>query len=240
MILVVRFARKQGKIVFKVIKYENQEGWMLPLSSAKSHIPTWYKNMPADETNFKKLPPNNSVKSCVPFIDSLTSGYMLELQSAIAVELVNGNPSITWADGSLTYVKARDKNAAPLLPTPTGYFDGHFVWETATSFLLPNGYTILMTHPFNRFDLPFLTVTGVIDADSVMGPGNMPFFIKEGFEGLIPAGTPIAQILPFKRENWKSKEEKGLFTLGSYERKRAVNTVRNYYRKNSWKKKSYE
>ena len=35
-----------------------------------------------------------------------------------------------------------------------------------------------------------------------MGWGNVPFFIKSGFEGVIPAGTPIAQLIPIKREKW--------------------------------------
>jgi hypothetical protein len=35
--------------------------------------------------------------------------------------------------------------------------------------------------------------------------GNIPFFIKEGFSGVIPKGTPIAQVIPFKRESWTSK-----------------------------------
>jgi hypothetical protein len=32
----------------------------------------------------------------------------------------------------------------------------------------------------------------------------MPFFIKEGFTGLVKAGTVFAQIVPFKREDWSS------------------------------------
>jgi hypothetical protein len=37
--------------------------------------------------------------------------------------------------------------------------------------------------------------------------GSFPFFIAEGWEGTIPAGTPYLQVLPFKRENWKSEVE---------------------------------
>jgi hypothetical protein len=33
----------------------------------------------------------------------------------------------------------------------------------------------------------------------------MPFFIVNGWTGVIPAGTPYAQMLPFKRENWESE-----------------------------------
>jgi len=28
--------------------------------------------------------------------------------------------------------------------------------------------------------------------------------MKNNFEGLIPKGTPVIQVIPFKRDNWKS------------------------------------
>jgi hypothetical protein len=53
--------------------------------------------------------------------------------------------------------------------------------------------------------LPFLTTSGIIDNDKVHFPGSMPFFVREGFTGVIPAGTPFVQMLPFKREDWESE-----------------------------------
>jgi hypothetical protein len=45
---------------------------------------------------------------------------------------------------------------------------------------------------------------GVVDADSYTTPINFPFNLKDNtFEGMIPAGTPLAQIIPFKRESWQ-------------------------------------
>jgi hypothetical protein len=45
---------------------------------------------------------------------------------------------------------------------------------------------------------------GVVDTDTYNAPVNFPFVLKNvNFEGLIPAGTPIAQVIPFKREEWK-------------------------------------
>ena len=59
--------------------------------------------------------------------------------------------------------------------------------------------------PMNRFDLPFLNTTGIVDSDKVHLLGSFPFFIIDGWEGVIPAGTPYLQILPFKREDWEHK-----------------------------------
>ena len=50
---------------------------------------------------------------------------------------------------------------------------------------------------------PLLTLSGVVDTDDFPLSVQFPFFIKKGFSGLIPAGTPIIQAIPFKRDNWK-------------------------------------
>ena len=59
--------------------------------------------------------------------------------------------------------------------------------------------------PINHFELPWVTVGGIIDSDKVTTSGLIPFFLKEGFTGVVPAGTPYLQIIPFKREDWESE-----------------------------------
>jgi hypothetical protein len=45
---------------------------------------------------------------------------------------------------------------------------------------------------------------GVVDTDEYIAPVNFPFVLNDiNFEGLIPAGTPMAQVIPFKRDSWK-------------------------------------
>jgi hypothetical protein len=75
---------------------------------------------------------------------------------------------------------------------------------------LPEGYSALYTQPFNRFELPFLTTSGIVDNDKVHLPGTMPFFVLKGVAGILPAGTPYAQIIPFKREHWESEVDVSL------------------------------
>ena len=48
-------------------------------------------------------------------------------------------------------------------------------------------------------------MSGVVDNDKVHLPGTMPFFMLKGLSGILPAGTPYAQIIPFKREHWTSE-----------------------------------
>jgi hypothetical protein len=50
----------------------------------------------------------------------------------------------------------------------------------------------------------FTILPGIVDTDEYYAPINFPMVINDpNFEGLIPKGTPIAQVIPFKRESWK-------------------------------------
>ena len=95
----------------------------------------------------------------------------------------------------------------PQFEHPKGFYKDHFAWYPDWGLELPKGYSALFMTPMNRFDLPFMNTTGVVDNDSVHLLGTFPFFIAEGWEGTIPAGTPYVQILPFKREDWSHEVE---------------------------------
>jgi len=67
----------------------------------------------------------------------------------------------------------------------------------------------LFTHPVNRTDLPFTTLTGLVDCDNFHDtPLNFPArWHDAGFNGVLPKGTPVAQCLPVKREYWTGRCE---------------------------------
>ena len=135
----------------------------------------------------------------------------------------------------------RDPEVASTLPRPAGHHNTHYAWNNVVGFKVPKGYSVLVTHPLNRFDLPFTTLSGIADADTPMGGGNIPFFMKNDFEGIIPKGTPIAQIIPFKRDDWKREDSNPDFA----EESRVLNwkaraVLHGYYKKTAWHKKSFE
>ena len=67
----------------------------------------------------------------------------------------------------------------------------------------PKGYSCFIISPVHR-ELPFEILPAVVDTDSYGGTVDFPFYLKDpNWEGLIPSGTPIAQVIPFKREDWK-------------------------------------
>ena len=68
----------------------------------------------------------------------------------------------------------------------------------------PEGYALFFTHPVNRFDLPFTTLSGLVDCDRYTDTWiHFPAHWHDtNFSGILPKGTPIAQCIPVKRESW--------------------------------------
>lgn len=219
------------------VHYEQVEEYFpTPLVSSKSLIPQWYKDAPRNPIKHNKL--INGLKMCMPFMDSLTVGYMVVLPVDLVVEGPANNKRIQWR-GDFTPVSIRPSIGAATLPIPNGHSEQHFVWTSPLALRLPSKYSFVLSHPFNRFDLPFITLTGIIDGGFDLASGSLPFFISNDFEGVIPQGTPIAQIIPFKRENWKSKLKLGLHKSSLVNKKKSESVLSGWYKNNLWRKKQY-
>jgi hypothetical protein len=71
----------------------------------------------------------------------------------------------------------------------------------------PPGYSCLFLPPAHEGNKYFSIFEGVVDTDKYFAPVNLPFVLNDlNFEGIIPAGTPMAMVFPFKRENWTMKK----------------------------------
>ncbi len=207
---------------------------------AKKLIPEWYKKIPLHHGNPKLLPFNLTSKGCIPFLDSITSGYLILTTQDIMIDKNDEEFSITWSadDPDMTTVIVR--NTPVMQPVPEGYRKEHVVWNNIVILKAPKGYSGIFTHPFNRYDLPFITTSGIVDLDkSVMTTGKIPFYLKQGFTGLIPKGTPIVQVVLFKRNSWSSIFDKKLFKEHLYAIKAARLISMGYYKKNNWTKKIF-
>jgi hypothetical protein len=68
---------------------------------------------------------------------------------------------------------------------------------------------MLFTHPVNRTDLPFTTLTGLVDCDLYCDNLiNFPArWHDPSFNGVLPKGTPVVQCMPVKREEWRMRVE---------------------------------
>ena len=207
---------------------------------ASKSVPQWYKDlgrfMGSDKLVVENGKSNTGLKTCAPFLDAMIGGYIVKLHCDILVEIINDEIVCNWTS-AISPMSNRGPLYAQQLPKVNGY--GYFsqAWEMKYAFRVPKGYSVLVTQPINRFDSPIYVTSGVIDADTTLGPGGIPFAFKEGFEGIIPRGTPIAQLFPFKRDDWEGKEIEA--PISNFFMMNARNKFYGWYKENVWKKKSY-
>ena len=252
-----------------LIKFKSLRPWLKKESAStpsptQSLIPDWYKEADRFAKNpysgeYYKAPqtvcpfPKEGTsddygmiptwKACPAILDAFTTGYVLKTPCDI-IFFKNKQGKI---DVSINDNQYKDFcTARPPMPQfkhPAGYYQDHFAWQPDWGLEVPDGYSCLYMTPMNRFDLPFLNTTGIVDNDKVHLSGTFPFFIIEGWEGTIPAGTPYMQIFPFKRENWKSEVE--ILSQDSIYDK-MMNNMKMYrkpdggvYRKKVWTRREY-
>lgn len=212
--------------------------------SARTHIPEWYKKTDKYIGGTVKINQvgkigSKTFKACVPFLDALTAGYMVELWQDIEITQTPSGPQINWSVEP-GVCEVRDKDSHGSIPVPSGHSEQPFIWKFPYAHKTEKGFSCLITHPFNRFDLPFTTLSAIVDSDEGVSVGNIPFYIKKDFEGIIPMGTPIMQIVPFKRNNWKLFENNKLQEMSHMHRFFASRVAQGWYKKNIWKVKTYE
>lgn len=179
-----------------------------PVKPSSTMVPQWFKEIPPERNlnPFAQGRDASTVKKCTPFLDSLTAGYLITLPQDILFKNVDGVKYVSWGLArSFTVVETDQFRRFDGLPVPQGYDPN--VWRIADfpRIITPKGYSTLFTHPFNRYDLPFLTLSGVVDTDKSHRTTIIAIRIREDFEGVLEQGTPIAQIFPFKRDNWESE-----------------------------------
>lgn len=191
-----------------------------PPVPAKQVIPEWYKAIPPErdpeDSRMRPIPRSRAtVKKCIPFMDALTTGYMINVPQDILVKKINGKPFSFWdfqrynreTEGSQNLIPIFDldlpNSRSEGVPVPFGYYSTPWRLEVYPVIQTPPGYSALITHPFNRYELPFLVLTGVLDTDKFKTTLAVTMYLREDFEGIIEKGTPVAQVFPFKREAWE-------------------------------------
>ena len=176
-------------------------------------LPDWFKTLPQKAFNSTMGEEVDTVKKCPPFIDAMTYGFLIPL--AMDLKIKGGEfswnfevPKGVVSEYSHSPIGFHD----PSQVAGTPFFeDDRFIIKFNNFWTIdaPEGYSLLFTHPVNRTDLPFTTLTGLVDCDTFRDtPLNFPArWHDTDFCGVLPKGTPVAQCLPVKRESWTGRFE---------------------------------
>lgn len=212
-----------------------------PPTPALKAIPNWYKEMLEYRDGIKEVYDNGTsatIKKCIPVFDSMTAGYILYTQTDVYVKEVEGFPYYNWAsESAIEFHDAIQANKHPVAngnPFPK--------WISPYGIKTEPGYSCLFLPPMHNPNKWFTVLPGIVDTDSYTNNIHFPFTLNDSkFTGTIPAGTPMVQVIPFKRDLFKlefggEKELKENFLVQS----KILSKYFNKYKTMFWHRKEYK
>jgi hypothetical protein len=241
-----------------------EEYWPKPISYK---MPDWWKEMPA-YGGFENAPRdkkvmnnsgdyNSTIKRCVPILDSLTLGYVIYTDQDMYVQINEkknhedpNEPTdlrFSWRPGISNETKVIEGHkfgqaaGHPLAKLHPGR--DVFKWINPWHIQTPPGYSTLFLPPMNNPNGFFEALPGVVDTDTYTNVVNFPFVIHEtSIETIIPAGTPVVQVFPFKRESWQMETEPTEEDLEHLDRadRTLMAHIASAYRRFFWSKKEFK
>lgn len=203
-------------------------------------LPDWYKNTPEYVNGERRIIDGktpHTIKKCIPVFDALTAGYIIPTYVDVQIIQQDGIPYYEWPNfGALGFHPVEQ---APEHPSKNGA--PYPKWTNPWSIKTPSGYSCLFISPMHNPNGVFTVLSGIVDTDTYTAPINFPFTLDDvTWEGLIPAGTPMVQVIPFKRDVFKMEfgSNKDL-----YDQSKVVNKLRslwfNSYKRQFWTRKEY-
>jgi hypothetical protein len=215
---------------------------------ASKHLPDWYQKQNAiigDKICLSETGnPNTTIKKCMPVLDDMSAGYFILTPADIIVsyDYNIGMHSFSWsleinndtAPSIPPIISTHSTEQISHLPVPENYSVHPFKFQNYYRIVTPEGYSCLFRHPSWRFDLPYYTLSGLVDTDSHPVPINFPFLIKNNWEGIIPEGTPIVQVIPFRRTEWVSEVVGDNNEEGAMQYRKSTKKILHRY-KDNWR-----
>lgn len=231
--------RQEPKLEF--LCFEDDLGNIPEPYPARKLIPSWYKALPMKlGTGFEQ----STLKRCPPFLDAMVTGWIIPLVADVYIE---SNEDCSYVKYDTTYPRpmvenhgqnqvSSDKCPAPHLPKPP------IKWMNYWAIKCPKGYSLLFVPPLNRADERFTCFSGMVDCDGYFEFVNFPFvWNKPNAKEIVPAGTPLMQVIPIKRDSLFNKHIIRSFTEADHKELRDTQRKRqsheSHYRDNIWERK---
>jgi len=162
---------------------------------ASGGMPDWLKQLPIE------LDGEPTIKRCPPFVQAMTAGYIIP--APFEIQFIHS------PQGELTMIAGgpRLQKHMPSQQVGTPFAAAKILklfnpWIVTT----PPGYSTLFIRPFNRFECPFIPLTGLVETDSYYDAVQFPSVCQMplGSTYTLARGAPLVQVLPIHRESWTS------------------------------------
>ena len=231
---------------------------------AFKNMPDWFKNL---ESELPPLYPYHvgmqTIKKCMPFLDSLKAGYILKNHHDIQINFNFKNHELNKQDINITtqmpsgiFLDRLDKQGANF----TKYVDFHttnqlgpgcpFVKQNSdlpfvkivNTWIIktPPGYSTLFLPIINNQDERFTPFAGIVDTDTGHYLNtNFPIICHKQGKWVLKRGTPLVSVFPFKRDKWKMKIKEIDTDKYFKQRSNHIMNFKEWYRKTFWTNKKW-
>jgi antitoxin (DNA-binding transcriptional repressor) of toxin-antitoxin stability system len=190
----------RSKPLLKFLCTAADNGVIAPPFPAKAYLPEWFRKLPAvDDTKLAMNDTGLTIKRCMPFLDAMTTGWIIPLAATVRME-IRENGAVMEAGWDFDRTMVSNHAMHQVKSNPWGHRPPrkfHNYWTILT----PPGWSCLFINPLNRPNGLFEIVAGIVDTDTYPAVINFPFFAT-GPDGLhvLEKGTPVAQVIPFRRD----------------------------------------
>jgi len=222
----------------EIVVPDNAKGMYELPQPAHKFIPNWYKK--TDMRPFEDAPLDKSVRACMPFMEALTFGWIVPVPTDISITRSSDGVGVAWNTEEFKAMGGHDKQQVGGDAFP---HDGKVLkFNLPYALRTPEGVSTLYMPPLNRIETRVRPFSGVVDTDIYVNETNIPaLLLDDEFEGIIEAGTPLVQVIPFERDSLVNEsktrvatdeEEEWLERTG-----KAVPAVDAYYKEEVWEPK---
>lgn len=189
-----------------------------PPKVAGEFIPEDFLNLPNIKDSYRmQEDPISNIKGCIPLQDFLSSGYIItnayELDLGVTFKNFREDLTIktakTISTGEQeTKIYARKEmavyyeSACPVInesKKQRAYFKAKTAWGIKT----PPGYSCLIIQPSYINEKRFSLMPAIVDTDTYHLPIPIAGYLNVKESIRITPGTPLVQIIPFKRDEWQ-------------------------------------
>ena len=219
----------ENKIIFESFDPIFSDKSIRPEPSA-INIPEWYKKLKNYHGDLELN--QRTIKLCMPFLDAISTGYVLKNQQEFIINQQVVNPNYKKEGESLWLGINPELDTSFVdrgipFPMTSGIKHAHSIDQLGGKeggcpylkqnhnepFLklinpwiirVPKGYSVLFLPVINKIDSKFTPLAGVVDCDTFDIPINFPCVIHYKGTFTIKKGEPLVTAIPFKRESWKA------------------------------------
>jgi hypothetical protein len=173
---------------------------------ASKFFPEWFKKVKSGNVSLASNINEKNIKNCPVFAEYLTQGYVIPMWCDTLIMLNTKAGEFQWKTPSSEYKWDYHSHDQFLnhIPISEEKRKTSFVGKTICPWMvkLEKGYSLYQMHQYYNFNEDWEVLPGSIKSDNWPVINQQVFIKTPDKEIFIPAGTPFAWYIPYKREKY--------------------------------------